>query len=469
MRLAVISCALFIFSSLVFAQEITISKGSSREFRTSANITTVFTSDPKIVDYRIVNSKQVIIYANELGEASVKVFGNKNGKQNEVLFALEIKVDSNKVSLKNLEKLIEGRVPGSSIKIEKLSLPEVPGYIISGNVLDEGGRDTVYNMAVIGLGLEPEKVETKALGASRTSQRSASDDDDEDSVLKFLTRYESPYLIDRIQIELLRQVNVKLIVADVEKNLADKLGFDFNGGSFILPLFQGDQSSRWLNFSSSNFLITIDAIKNEQTAKILAQPNLSVISGESAKFSVTGQYTPITNTVTFGGQPISSPGTPRDYGISLTIQPKVIGSDRIVVRISQEVSNIQSIIEKNGASAANLKKRRAESTIEVADGQSFVMGGLLDERDNENVSSIPFLGDIPYLGALFRKTNITRSKNELIIIATVTLVKPFSGSATLFNYRNRSLADSWFNVSRSKLEDDQGEMNSFIQNIGFIQ
>lgn len=465
----VISLVFFLFSSLALGKDVTISKGSSKEFATSANITTVFTSDPKIVDYRIVSPKQVVIYANDIGQASVKVFGNEGKKQNKVLLSLEIRVDSDKAGLNNLEKLIESRVMGSSIKIEKLSLPETPGYVISGSVLDEGSRDAAYNMAAIGLGLEPEKIEKKAIGASRTSSRSSSDDEDQDSTLDFLTRYESPYLIDKMQIQLTRQVNVKLIVADVEKNLADKLGFDFNGGNFIVPLFQGDGVTRWFNFAKSNFLLTIEALRNEQTAKILAQPNLSVISGESAKFSVTGQYTPITNTVTFGGQPISSPGTPRDYGISLTIQPKVISSDRVVVSISQEVSNIQSIIEKNGASAANLKKRRAESTIEVADGQSFVIGGLLDERDNENISSVPFLGDIPYLGALFRKTNITRSKNELIIVATVTLVKPLSESIGLLNYQNRSLADSWFNVQRKTFKGDQGEMNAFVQNIGFIQ
>ncbi|PAF53564.1 hypothetical protein BKH42_05115 [Helicobacter sp. 13S00482-2] len=441
------------------SEEIIMQKGKSRVFSTTSDISAVFTSDPKIVDYKIINHRKVVIYANDNGFADVKIFGK------EPLVSLSISVDPYAKDLDKIAKLIESKLPDSTIKITKLGIPGEQGYIITGTVLDEGSRDSAYNMAALALGLELEKKEKDAVSADRTSQRTSSENDKEDNSLDFLTRYETPFLIDKLKIELPNQVNVKLIVADIEKNLVAKLGLDFNAGTYVIPLI----TNGVLGLSQFNMLAIVDAFKDEQMAKILAEPNLSVLSGENAQFSVTGQYTPITNSVTYGGQPVSSPGTAKDYGISLTIQPKVQSNEKITVRISQEVSNIQSIIEKNGASAANLKKRRAESVFEVGNGESFIIGGLLDEHDNENVRSVPFLGDIPLIGALFRKTSITRSKTELIIIATVTLARPVSKDISISTYQPRSVAESFFNLPFHKLQNDQGEIKMFFQNIGFVK
>lgn len=445
--------------SFIQGEEITMQKGKSKVFSTTEDITTVFTSDPKIVDYKIIDHRKVVIYANDNGFADVKIFG-KN-----LLISLNIAVDPYAKDLDKIAKLIESKLPDSSIKIDKLGIPGEQGYIITGVVADEGSRDSAYNMAALALGLELEKKEKDAISADRTSQRSSSESEKEDNSLDFLTRYETPFLVDKLKIQLPNQVNVKLVVADIEKNLVAKLGLDFNAGTYVIPLI----TNGVLGLSQFNLLAIVDAFKDEQMAKILAEPNLSVLSGENAQFSVTGQYTPITNSVTYGGQPVSSPGTAKDYGISLTIQPKVESNEKITVRISQEVSNIQSIIEKNGASAANLKKRRAESVFQVANGESFIIGGLLDERDNENVRAVPFLGDIPFIGALFRKTSITRSKTELIIIATVTLARPVSGDVSISTYQPRSIAESFFNLPYHKLKNDKGEMRMFLQNVGFIK
>ncbi|PAF43636.1 pilus assembly protein N-terminal domain-containing protein [Helicobacter sp. 11S02596-1] len=444
------------------AKEIVLKKGGSKLFKTSQEITAAFVSDPKILDYKIISQHQIIIYGNDLGTGSVKVFG----KANALLLEVNVSVDSTKEGLEELAKLIEAKLPDSTIKIDKLALPDEIGYIISGEVPDEGSRDIAYNMAAAALGVELEKIEKKPLPTNATSQRTNSDGENDDDPLKFLTRYESELLVDHLKIKLNPQVNVKLIVADVEKNLISKLGIDFNSGTAAIPIVQMGQ---FLNFSQFNFLAVVDALQDDQSAKILAQPNLSVMSGESAKFSVLGQYTPITNSVTYGGQAVSSPGTAKDYGISLTIQPKVYSRDKIVVRISQEVSNIQSIIERNGASAANLKKRQAESVIQVADGESFIIAGLLDEKDNESVRSVPFLGDIPFLGALFRKSSITRAKQELIVIATINLAKPVNKDVFIPTYQSRNIAESFFAMPYKRPKAEKQEIKKFLQNVGFVK
>ncbi|PAF46956.1 hypothetical protein BKH46_05835 [Helicobacter sp. 12S02634-8] len=443
--------------------EILMKKGDSRVFKTTMPISAVFASDPKALDYKIIDSHQVVVYANDNGYADIRIFGSKANKDI-LLFSASITIDPLAPNLKKIEELIEGQIAGAKIKLTKLGLPGEQGYVISGIVPDEGSRDSAYRMAALALGAELEKKEKNPASADRTSQRIGGEGEQQDNPLLFLTRYESDFLVDKMNVALSSLVNVKLLVVDVEKNLIGKLGFDFNGGSIALPLV----NSGGFGLSQFNFAAVIDALKDNQIAKILAEPNLSVLSGEDAHFSVTGQYTPITNTVTFGGRAVSSPGTAKDYGISLTIQPKVESSGKITVRISQEVSNIQSIIERNGASAANLKKRRAESVIQVADGESFVVGGLLDERDNENVRSVPFLGDIPILGALFRKTNITRSKMELIVIATVSLAKPVTKDVFAPAYQPRTLMESFFDLPYKNTRDDGLELRAFVQNIGFM-
>lgn len=458
----------------LFALKVNMKVGESRFYELPQNITTVFTSSSKALDYAIVANNKVMIYAKDTGYGEVKIFGARNV----VLRSLEVTIDSQRADIKDLERLIESKIPSSKITLEKLSLPGKEGYVISGEVPDEGSRDLAYNMAVIGLGIQ-KRVEpvrrqtsdtTSTQGASAGGGGGASGGAGGVINLDFLARLKADDLVDNLKIPPSRQVNIRVIVADVEKIMADKLGLNLNGGQLSLNLLgQGSVATQGL--SAIGFQAVIEALKDDQIARILAKPNLSVISGESASFQVTSQFTPITNTVTVTGQPVASPGTPVDFGVSLSIQPKVYSKDRIMLSISQEVSNIQSLVNVNGASAANIKKRKAQSVIELHDGASFVLGGLLDERDVENVKSTPFLGDIPVLGGLFRSTTLTRSKNELIIIVTVSLVKPIDEDFIYIPQAAvRGLGSSFLNIpDYNASKQAKKDIDLFVQNVGFIK
>jgi pilus assembly protein CpaC len=156
---------------------------------------------------------------------------------------------------------------------------------------------------------------------------------------------------------------------------------------------------------------------------ILSEPNLTALSGETASFHSGGQFPIETSQITAAGNTIVDIVF-YDFGISLEFTPTVIGKSRINLRVRPEVSTLDFSIARNGV--PGLSTRRADTAIELASGQSFVIAGLLSEASSENIHKTPGLGDIPILGDLFRSEQFRRDETELIIVVTPYLVRPVS-------------------------------------------
>lgn len=473
---------LFLLFSLLNAEVLEMRPGESQIFKTKKPIATVFASDPKVFDYKIINSRTIAVYSLANGYGEVIAFGeNKEG--NETLLKIQANIDSDNANLMRIAKLIESQNPNSSITLKKLTVANnnqtdsKKGYIISGSVPDEESKDKAYLTAATALGLTLKRDGVRKQSAVVTSQQGVSLGNSAlsggNENLEFLEKHSVDGLVNNLIITSPRQVNVKLIIADVEKGIVEKLGINYNnGGIFKIPLLNPGSNFIQSIQSGINIEAIVEAIKDDSIAKILATPNISVLSGESASVQVTSQYTPISTTISNNGNAVSSPQTPVDYGVSLTVQPKVFSKNKIILNISQEVSNIQSIIERSGASAANLKKRRTQSVIELADGDSFILGGLVDERDIEQVKSVPFLGDIPLLGLLFRHTTFTRSKTELLVIATINITEPNSKNfIDLPTFSANHIAQSFFAIPQSWVRSNKSDedLKYFVANIGFIK
>lgn len=420
-------CAIF---TAIFAQNFDFRPGESQLFTFEGTIGTVFASDPNVLDYKIINANTLAIYAKANGYAEIKVLSGRGGV---LLLDARGMVDDSAANFAKIVRIIEEQNPGSSVKIEMLS-PNSPlfagqkGYMISGTVPSEEARDRAYKTAAAALGLSTQKGDvpkkgdtpkTSGQGVDTTGNSSTSGEK-----LDFIAKVQSDALVDALKVQAQNQVNVKLFIADVERTIIKKLGIEFNNGVFNLPIQIGKVGGN----ASQPIIISalIEAVNDDRFAKILATPNISVLSGQSASFQVLSQFTPITNNVQPNGNIISSLSSAVDYGVSLTVQPRVFSKNKIVLNISQEVSNIQSLVNTNGASGANLKKRRTSNVIELKDGDSFILGGLIDERDVTESRGIPFLSDIPYLGRVFTRNSTTRHQSELIIVATVSLTKPIS-------------------------------------------
>jgi pilus assembly protein CpaC len=192
-------------------------------------------------------------------------------------------------------------------------------------------------------------------------------------------------------------------------------GYTFNqkAGSTVLGL-----AGRLLGM---DVLSTIDLNEASGMVKTLAEPTLVALSGETASFLAGGEF-PIPTAQGINGTSVEF----KEYGVSLAFTPVVLEGGRISMRVRPEVSELSSAgsIKLNGFEVPSLTTRRAETTVELGSGQSFMIGGLLSNTGNNSVEKAPFLGDIPILGALFRSNGFRKNETELVIVVTPYLVKP---------------------------------------------
>ncbi|WP_025805879.1 type II and III secretion system protein family protein [Pseudomonas chlororaphis] len=184
-----------------------------------------------------------------------------------------------------------------------------------------------------------------------------------------------------------------------------------------------------IGFGGGNVLGLINALEGSGFAYTLARPSLVALSGQSASFLAGGEV-PI---------PVPSSGSDsitiqyKEFGIRLTLTPTIVGNDRIALKVAPEVSELDFTngITVNDISVPALVVRRTDTSISLADGESFVISGLISTTNTTAVNKFPGLGDIPILGAFFRDSSIRREEKELLMIVTPHLVQPLAVNAKL--------------------------------------
>lgn len=183
----------------------------------------------------------------------------------------------------------------------------------------------------------------------------------------------------------------------------------------------------------------LNALENSNFAYTLANPSLVALSGQSASFLAGGEY-PI---------PVPSSGSDnisieyKEFGIRLTLSPTVVNNNRILLKVAPEVSelNFNSGVSIAGTQVPSLNVRRTDTSVSLADGESFVISGLMSARNYSSVDKLPGLGSIPILGAFFRSSRIEREERELLMIVTPHLVQPLAADAQLPRLPGEALRD----------------------------
>lgn len=172
-----------------------------------------------------------------------------------------------------------------------------------------------------------------------------------------------------------------------------------------------------------NVDLLVHALENRGIARRLAEPNLVALSGDTASFLAGGEF-PVPVSANDGKVTVEF----KKFGVGLDFTPTVLDGGIINLQIAPEVSQIDTTttVKFNDIEIPGLFVRRAKTTVELRDGQSFVMAGLLQSTNNYDVRKFPWLGDIPILGALFRSTSFRRQETDLVIIVTPHLVKPLA-------------------------------------------
>jgi pilus assembly protein CpaC len=271
-------------------------------------------------------------------------------------------------------------------------------------------------------------------------------------------------VIDQLMVLSNIQVNVRVRIAEINRQITRQLGFNWqalgSGGDWRFGLRTGAAAASLINpllplalpplagaaspyqlgagFTSGPWDVNsiIDALAADQLITILAEPNLTAQSGETASFLAGGEFPiPVAGYVT-GGIPTITVDF-KQFGVSLSVVPTVMSPTRLNLRIRPEVSQLSN----NGAVSVPmgtgtltipaLTVRRAETTIELGSGQSFAIAGLLQRTTFDVTNALPGIGELPVIGSLFKSNDFQRGDSELVIIVTPYIVRPTSGPTAL--------------------------------------
>ena len=435
-------------SASVLAKTYTLDQGQSQLIETNQKIDTIFVSSPNVADYEILDDNSFMIYAKAEGKSEVVAFG-ADGKP---LTSDVVNVNTLINNLSNANSQIKARFPNSNLTVKKVG----KAYVIEGKASSQVESDEVTQIVGEALGESKTLVETKFGDESVT----------------FLDKNRYDKIVNSASIEDTTQINVKLSVVEVTKTFSESMGI--NWSNFVI-----DDGS--LNFgkvavtgaftgSAGNISMFINAMNDQNNAKVLAEPSVSVLSGETANILVGGEI-PFAQRDKDGSPTIIY----KEYGINLNVGAKLQKNNRIRLILDQSVSNIVGSYEYAGiGNVPYFDTRKSKSTFEVADGESFVIGGLLRKEDAEGIKKVPLLGDVPILGSFFRSATTSRVDKELVIVATVNTVKPVNGSDVVYpSFERTGTMERFFNTTPVKKGAEavyhKTLTTNFLKNGGFIQ
>ncbi len=390
-----------------------LSIGEGRLIRFQGTAKTVFVADPEIADVQVPSEGAVLVMGKRSGQTTLYVLSEGG----QTLAQQRVVVRHN---IPELTEVLRQRFPSL-----RLTLESAPGSLMIGGTVPSG--------------------------------------EDIDAITRTIKSYlgEKEELINRIAVSSPTQVYLRVRVTEVSRAVTQKLGINWSAitspGNFFAGVISGRAfqnilgsfvgGSDKMNFASTgvygaareggySFLggyakegrsiqAMIDVLDQEGMISVLAEPNLTAVSGETASFLAGGEF-PIpvkqdkdSMTVEF-----------KPFGVALDFTPTVLADDRISIKVKPEISEIDpnsSIVMENLV-IPGLSVRRVETTVEMASGQSFAIGGLLQNNIRDVVSQIPGLGKIPILGKLFSSSDYQNNKSELVVIVTPYLVKPTDNS-----------------------------------------
>ncbi|NOH71560.1 type II and III secretion system protein family protein [Vibrio pectenicida] len=367
----------------------------------------IFISNTHIADYQPMTNTKLMVFGKQAGTATITILNDKE----QVIYTKKIRVVHD---TQELDNLIEAQFPEASVKTESLG-----GKLwLKGSVPSPAMAHSIVNVA---------KGYLSPVVAQQGSNDTDSSQSSDSSANQIQPSTDNDELINQLLITMPTQVNIRVRIAEVSRNVSNTLGIKWgslmgegSSAENVIGSFMYNKPSGVSSWTKPNFSALVDALASTGDMSILAEPNLSAISGEEASFLVGGEV-PI---------PLIQGDTARveyrPFGVNLNFKPVVLGPDRISLKVEPEVSSVsvenQTVF--NGNVLPSFTSRRASTTIELASGQSFSLGGLLQSSEISQLQKVPGIGDIPILGALFRSNQYQRRETELIIIATAYLVEP---------------------------------------------
>jgi len=382
----------------VHAGEFVVPLNKSQILKVDQPFTELLIGNPKIADVLALTNQTIYVLGKDLGSTNLTVYGPKR----KLIAVLDLVVSYDVAGLK--AKLHEV-LPEEPIEVRSVN----GGVLLSGNISNESSLNEALAIA--------EKFAPQAVTNALTVQGS-------------------------------QQVLLQVKFAEVSRSLVKQLGIGHDllvtAGDFSFSVITSSAlpiagftsfatSELGINAGGFNLTTTFESLEQKGLVKTLAEPNLVALSGDTANFLAGGEF-PVPVAQSGAGTNNSTITIEfKEFGVGLAFTPTVIGKDLINLVVAPEVSRLdqQNGVTISGFEVPGLATRRAKTTIELRDGQSFAIAGLLQDSYQDAANGLPWLGDVPILGLLFRSTGYQRNQTELVILVTPHLVRPASSPAEL--------------------------------------
>lgn len=368
--------------------DVTLPVKSGQLLRLARAAGTVFVADPKIADVQVKSPRLVYLFAKAPGVTTL--FAVDRGEQ--VLASVQIRVTH---ELERLRDTIKRLHPKARVTVDTAG----EQVILEGRVRAASAAEDIRRVAEAYAG-KPENV------------------------------------INRIAVDAPVQVNLRVRVAEVTRDVDKQLGFNWSAigslGGLSLGLstanpFSSSVATQTLSAGGGignwDLNAVVDALEEEGLVTVLAEPNLTAMTGETASFLAGGEF-PILVPDSDGRVTIEF----KKFGVSLAFTPTILGENRVNLHVRPEVSQLSNTnaVTLNNFEVPSLTTRRAETVVELGSGQSFAVAGLIQNNVTHSINKFPGLGDIPVLGSLFKSDRFQRAESELVIIVTPYIVRPVS-------------------------------------------
>ena len=441
------------------AQDIALSIGRGQLVTVPGNMADIFVSNEAVADVQVKSQRQLYVFGKAGGETTVYA-SNSAG---DIIWSANVRVGSN---LDSIDQMLTLAMPEAKIQVATMGTNTV---LLTGTVA--APEDAA----------EAERLVAAFVG-------------------------EGANVVSRLRMATPLQVNLRVRFAEVSRSLVRTLGMNLNtadaGDGFLFGVGQGrNLSTQWIpgapvlgvgpglqppdpqvpgneanviqsisqgstlgfagRFLGLDLIGALDLAERDGLVTILSEPNLTAVSGETAQFLAGGEF-PIPLSQGLGTTTIEY----KNYGVSLAYTPTVLSNGRISIRVRPEVSELssQGAVTLSGFQIPALTIRRAETTVELGSGQSFMIAGLLSNSAQSTIDKAPGAGDLPILGALFRSTTFQKGQTELVIVVTPYLVRPVNDSEISLptdGFRTPDAAEQWIgNIDNRGVSGERRPMPS---------
>lgn len=412
------------------APQISLSEGKSTLMHLPFPAARLSVGDAAIADVILLNPSELYLLGKTIGTTNLILWNRANDAT-----IIDIAVGIDTTALQSRLALLFPTEKDIRITTAADTL------ILSGTVADTVKADQIVAVATAYVQRNPARSAATAAPAAAGSSLAAAATPAAPAAAQGI----SPKVINMLSIAAPQQVMLEVKIAEVSKTLVDQLGASLgaartNGGwtyTLLSNLLSNNPGQLGVRHNTNGNFAELDAQKRDALVKVLAEPTIMAISGQEASFLAGGKiFIPVSQSNNGGTPTITL--EEKEFGVAVKFTPTVLEGGRINLKVAPEVSDLNKEgigITATGVSTTailpSFTTRRATTTVQLFDGQSFAIGGLIKNNVTTNIKALPVLGEVPVLGPLFRSSDFQTDRSELVFIITPHLVKPLAADYRL--------------------------------------